>query len=66
MSRQDAQTVRPGRPQRAKRRGVPLRYVELLSDARTKLADFFSILLIQRGDGERYFVRQQERHIRLV
>ena len=29
----------------ARRRGVPLRYVEPLSDARTKLADFFTILL---------------------
>jgi len=26
-------------------RGVPLGYVEGLNDARTKLADFFSILL---------------------
>ena len=33
-------------------RGVPLRYVEDLTDARTPLADFFSILLeaIQRRD----------------
>ena len=45
MPLQDAQNGRPARPQRAKRRGVPLRYVESLSDARTKLADFFSILL---------------------
>ena len=29
----------------ARRRGVPLRYVEPLSDARTKLVDFFIILL---------------------
>ena len=42
---QDAQKGRPARPQRAKRQGVPLRYVEPLSDARTPLADFFSILL---------------------
>ena len=28
-----------------KARGVPLRYVEGLNDARTPLADFFSILL---------------------
>jgi len=28
----------------ARRRGVPLWYVESLSDARIKLADFFSIL----------------------
>ncbi len=33
------------RPQRVKTRGVPLRYVEGLNDARTKLAGFFSILL---------------------
>ena len=32
------------RPQRVKARGVPMRYVEGLNDARTKLADFFSIL----------------------
>jgi len=41
---QDAQNVRPARPQRAKRRQRTLRYVELLSEARTPLADFFSIL----------------------
>ena len=35
----------PARPQRVKARGVPLRYVEGLNDARTMLADFFSILL---------------------
>ena len=45
MSKQDAQKDRPARPQRAKRRGVPLWYVEPLSEARTMLADFFSILL---------------------
>src|SRR6476661_7387906 len=33
------------RPQRAKRRDVPLWYVEALSDARTKLGAFFNILL---------------------
>jgi hypothetical protein len=44
--RDEAQEVRPdARPQRAKRRRRTLRYVELLSEARTKLADFFSILL---------------------
>jgi hypothetical protein len=32
------------RPQRVKTRGVPSRYVEDLNDARTPLADFFSIL----------------------
>ena len=42
---QDAQKGRPARPQRAKRRRHTLRYVELLSEARTPLADFFSILL---------------------
>jgi hypothetical protein len=42
---QDAQKGRPARPQRAKRRRRTLRYVEPLSDARTKLAGFFSILL---------------------
>jgi hypothetical protein len=42
---QDAQKVRPARPQRAKRRRRMLRYVESLSDVRTMLADFFSILL---------------------
>ncbi len=42
---QDAQKVRPARPQRAKNRIVPGGYVEGLSEARTKLADFFSILL---------------------
>src|SRR5437868_11213554 len=42
---QDAQTGRPARPQRVKVRGVPLRYVEGLNDARTLLAGCFSILL---------------------
>ncbi len=46
------QTVR-ARPQRAKRRGVQLRYVEPLSDARTLLAACFSALLVdQRCDLE--------------
>jgi hypothetical protein len=40
----DGQKGRTARPQRAKRQSVPLRYVEPLSDARTKLADFFTIL----------------------
>ena len=43
---QDAQKGRPARPQRAKRRRRTLRYVEPLSDARTPLAGFFSILPI--------------------
>ena len=41
---QDAQNDRPARPQRAKARGVPVGYVEGLNDARTTLADVFSIL----------------------
>ena len=45
---QDAQKGCPARPQRVKGRGVPLGYVEGLNDARTMLADFFSILLIHR------------------
>jgi hypothetical protein len=45
MSLQGAQKGRPARPQRVKTQGVPLRYVEGLNDARTPLADFFSILL---------------------
>jgi hypothetical protein len=43
---QDAQKGRPARPQRVKARGVPFGYVEGLNDARTLLADFFSILLL--------------------
>ena len=42
---QDVQNGRPARPQRAQKRIVPLRYVEPLCDARTKLAAFFNILL---------------------
>ena len=42
---QDARKCRPARPQRVKGRGYPLGYVEGLNDARTTLADFFSILL---------------------
>jgi hypothetical protein len=33
------------RPQRAKSRGVPLGYIEAVSDARTKLRAFFNIRL---------------------
>jgi hypothetical protein len=33
-----------------KARGVPSWYVEGLNDARTKLADFFSILLVEEGE----------------
>ena len=46
-SRKDAQKDRPARPQRVKDRGVPSGYVEGLNDARTKLADFFSVLLVR-------------------
>jgi hypothetical protein len=54
---QDAHNGRPVRPQRAKRRGVPLRDVEPRSDARTKLAAFLSIMLktfvfLSRGIGD--------------
>ena len=42
---QDAQKGRLARPQRVKGRGVPSWYVEGLNDERTKLVDFFSILL---------------------
>jgi hypothetical protein len=41
----DAQKGLPARPQRVKIRGVPGGYVEGLNDARTKLEDFFSILI---------------------
>ena len=43
---QDAQIGRSARPQRVKACGVPLWYVEGLNDARTPLAEFFSILLL--------------------
>ena len=43
---QDAQKGCPARPQRAKKRRRTLRYVELLSEVRTPLAGFFSILLL--------------------
>ena len=45
---QGAQKGCPARPQRVKARGVPSWYVEGLNDARTLLADFFSVLLIAR------------------
>jgi hypothetical protein len=44
---QEAQKFRPARPQRVKTRGVPLGYVEVLNDARTPLANFFSLLLFR-------------------
>ncbi len=45
---QDAQKGCPARPQRGKRRGVRFGTLSPLSDARTPLADFFSILLGRR------------------
>ncbi|CAE6712947.1 hypothetical protein NSPZN2_11309 [Nitrospira defluvii] len=42
---QGAQKDRPARRSDAKGRGVPVWYVEPLSDVRTPLVDFFSILL---------------------
>jgi hypothetical protein len=39
---QDVQKGHPARPQRTKGRGVPLRYVEALSDVRIKLGAFFN------------------------
>ena len=53
---QDAQKACPARPQRVKIRGVPLGYVEGLNDARTPLADFFSILL-EEGSGRKRDIR---------
>ena len=41
----DAQNGCPARPQRVKGRGVPAGYGEGLNDARTPLADIFSIQL---------------------
>src|SRR3972149_1784051 len=51
---QGAQKGRPARPQRAKKRRRTFRYVELVSEARTPLADFFSIVLdgVMGGDKE--------------
>jgi len=57
---QDAQKVRPARPQRVKARGVPLRYVEGLNDARTPLADFFSILLHRANRNEPLWLHAAE------
>ena len=44
VKQQDGQIGCSARPQREKRRGVPLRYAEALNDARTPLADFFNFL----------------------
>jgi hypothetical protein len=52
---QDAQKGRPARPQRVKARGVPSGYVEGLNDARTLLADFFSILPVNRTHHEQIY-----------
>jgi hypothetical protein len=52
---QDAQEGRPARPQRVKGRGCTLLgYVEGLSDARSLLADYFSILLQVRTSHDRH------------
>lgn len=42
--KQDGQNGRSARPQLAKGQGVPLRYVEVLNEARTKLTVVFTIL----------------------
>jgi hypothetical protein len=47
FEQEDAQKGRSARPQRAKRRRRTLRYVELLSEARTMLVAFFSILRVE-------------------
>ena len=47
---QAVQKGRPARPQRAKGRIVPSGYVEGLSEARTKLADFFNSLLLRKRE----------------
>ena len=62
---QEAQKLRPARPQRVRTRGVPLGYVEVLNDARTphgkrrvsprrgwagEKSDFFSVLLFRHED----------------
>jgi rubrerythrin len=47
---QDVQKGHPARPQRTKGRGVPLWYVEALSDVRIKLGAFFNILLVHSTD----------------
>ncbi len=60
---QDAQKGRPARPQRVTDRGVPLRYVEDLNDARTPLAAFFSILLHPSAE---VFSLQTPHHPRIV
>jgi hypothetical protein len=46
---QDAQKGCRARPQRGKRQGVRFGTLSPLSDARTPLADFFSILLGTQG-----------------
>jgi hypothetical protein len=56
---QDAQNVCPARPQRTKRRRRTLRYVELLSEARTNLADVFSILLKIRLEARRGLIEDR-------
>lgn len=49
-NQQTVQRFRPARPQRGKGRAYSPLYVEPLSDARTKPADFFKSLLV-RGAG---------------
>ena len=54
VKQQDGQNDCSARPQRTKGRGVPLGYVEGLSDARTKQAAFFSSLLDAGRDEAAY------------
>jgi hypothetical protein len=46
---QDAQKGHPARPQQVKPEAYSLGYVDGLNEARTLLADFFSILLVGFG-----------------
>ena len=58
-SPQDAQKGRSARPQRVKAEAYPLGYVEGLNDARTKLADFFSILPVTRRVGLWFSIQKE-------
>ena len=67
VCQQAVQNDRPARPQAEREpEAYPRGYVEDSCELRTPLAGIFNSPLIQRGDGERYFIRQQERDIRLV
>jgi len=59
-------TVQQGRRRSKNRRRTLWGTLRNSCELRTPLAGFFNSPLVQRSDGQRHFVWQQERHVRVV